>query len=87
MSKQKTKWFLAVFLVSAILFTANSCKKDDVDPPTVTTADVTQITSAGAISGGTVMSDGGADIEARGVVWSTSQNPTISDNKTNESPE
>lgn len=36
------------------------------------------ITSNSAISGGTISNDGGAAISARGVVWSTSQNPTIS---------
>jgi hypothetical protein len=34
------------------------------------------------VSGGQVVSDGGATVTARGVCWSTSQNPTISDSKT-----
>ena len=38
------------------------------------------ITSSSAISGGNISSDGGAVVTARGVVWSTSANPTISDN-------
>ena len=45
--------------------------------PTVTTATVTNITQTTAISGGTVTSDGGAAVTARGVCWSTSPNPTI----------
>jgi uncharacterized protein (TIGR02145 family) len=45
--------------------------------PTLTTTSLSSITTASAISGGTILSDGGATITARGVVWSTSPNPTI----------
>ncbi len=48
--------------------------------PTVTTASVTNITSSTATSGGNVTASGGAAVSARGVCWSTSQNPTLSDN-------
>ncbi len=51
-------------------------------PPTVTTADVTEITSSSAKSGGEVTYNGGATVTARGVCWSMSPNPTISDAKT-----
>ena len=53
-----------------------------VSVPTVTTAAVTNITSTSATYGGNVTSDGGATVTARGVCWSTSQNPTISDSHT-----
>ena len=49
----------------------------------VTTA-ATNITVIGATSGGTVTSDGGSPIIARGVCWSTNQNPTIADSKTSD---
>lgn len=52
--------------------------------PTVTTAEVTSITSNSAVSGGNVTSDGGAAVTARGICWSTSQNPTISGNHTTD---
>ena len=55
---------------------------ENVEPPTVTTTNVTNITETTATCGGNVTSDGGADVTARGVCWSTSQNPTIDDNKT-----
>ncbi len=84
MNKKNAKWFLALFVGVAIAFSLNSCEKDELDPPTVTTEEVTQITSAGATSGGTVMADGGAEVTARGVVWSTSANPTVDDNKTTD---
>lgn len=45
--------------------------------PTVTSSTVTSIISTTANSGGNITSDGGASVSARGVVWSTSQNPTI----------
>ena len=51
-------------------------------PITVTTASVTGITLSTATCGGTVSDDGGNTVTARGVCWSTSQNPTIADNHT-----
>jgi uncharacterized protein (TIGR02145 family) len=52
--------------------------------PTVTTAPVTDITQTTATSGGTVYSDGGAPVTARGVCWSTSPNPTTGNNYTTD---
>lgn len=43
----------------------------------LTTNNVTGITPSWANSGGTITSDGGAEITARGVVWNISQNPTV----------
>jgi uncharacterized protein (TIGR02145 family) len=54
------------------------CIKDEL--PTVITAQVTGITHNSAVSGGNVTSDGGANT-ARGVVWSTTANPTIENNE------
>jgi subtilisin family serine protease len=51
-------------------------------PPSVTTATISSVTSTGASSGGNVTSDGGASVTARGVCWSTSANPTVSNSKT-----
>jgi uncharacterized protein (TIGR02145 family) len=39
--------------------------------PSVTTTEITSITKTSAISGGTVTSDGGSIVTARGVCWST----------------
>jgi uncharacterized protein (TIGR02145 family) len=52
--------------------------------PTLFTASASSITQTTAMCGGDVMTDGGATITARGVCWSTSQNPTISDSKTSD---
>lgn len=47
-----------------------------IDAPTVTTTEVTTITSVAATTGGTVTFDGGHPVTARGVCFSTSENPT-----------
>jgi hypothetical protein len=52
--------------------------------PTVTTAAVTNIAQTTATSGGTVTSDGGATVTARGVCWSTSPNPTTAGSHTTD---
>ena len=45
--------------------------------PGVATTAISSITYTTAISGGTISSDGGAAVTARGVVWSTVENPTV----------
>jgi uncharacterized protein (TIGR02145 family) len=42
------------------------------------------VTPTAAVSGGQIVSDGGAPVTARGVCWSTNPNPTISDNLTSD---
>jgi hypothetical protein len=55
-----------------------------VNLPTLTTADVTEIIKNTAICGGDITDEGGATVTARGVCWSTNENPTISDSKTQD---
>ena len=50
----------------------------NISAPTVTTANVTNITQTTAIGGGNVTNDGGATVTERGICWSTVQNPTTS---------
>lgn len=57
------------------------CIKDG-ELPTITTAVPGTIAYTTAISGGNIISDGGAAVSARGVCWSKTNNPTIADNKT-----
>ena len=58
-----------------------SCSSDEPENnpalPVLTTTIASNITLIGASSGGNITSNGGAEITARGVIWSTSQNPTI----------
>jgi len=51
-----------------------------VSIPSVTTAEVTDITQTTAICGGVVTDDGGATVTERGICWSMSPNPTTDDN-------
>ena len=56
--------------------------KKEIELPEVKTAEVEDITESEAVSGGEVISDGCAEVTARGICWSTKQNPTIEDDKT-----
>ncbi len=53
-----------------------------VNPSVVVTSSVSGITSVSAIGGGNVTSDGGGLVIAKGICWSLSNNPTVSDTKT-----
>ena len=53
----------------------------------LTTVEVTGITTTTAIGGGEITDDGGSPITVRGVCWSTSQNPSITDSTTNDGSE
>jgi len=67
--------------------TAYGGEKTYVTPfiPTVTTSAVSNIAASTATAGGNVADDeGGATVTARGVCWSTSQNPTVSDSHTTD---
>lgn len=52
--------------------------------PTLTTATISTITQFTATSGGNITDNGGADVTARGVCWSTSPTPTVTDSKTED---
>jgi len=82
--KRKIFYFSVLFAVFSITF-FTYCKKKTDDPassvPVITTTAITGITSSSATSGGNVTSDGNETVTARGVCWSTLQNPTIADSK------
>ncbi len=88
----KTKirlWIPATMLALSSLFLVTNCTKDDdatkdATIPVLTTTEVTEVTQTTATSGGVITSDGGATVTERGVCWSTSQSPTIADNKTTD---
>ncbi len=56
----------------------------DILLPTLTTTEAGSITLSSAISGGNISDNGGAEITARGVCWSTSEDPTTADSKTED---
>lgn len=50
--------------------------------PVLTTNAVINVSTTTASSGGNITADGGFPVIARGIVWSTTQNPTIANSKT-----
>jgi len=74
----------ASLLICAVVLLVGSCKKDKNTPapPLVLTDAAIGITDTNAESGGTVFSDNGSAVTARGVCWSKSPNPTVADSKT-----
>ena len=52
--------------------------------PVLSTSSITGITGTAAISGGNITLQGGSAVTARGVCWSTSTGPTISNSKTTD---
>jgi hypothetical protein len=84
--KKQNLFYIHFFLViSFIIAITLGCKKDDiekgkVDPvelASINILPVNEITAYSAKSGGNITNDGGAGITARGVIWSTSENPTV----------
>lgn len=79
--------------IGAVVLGSNDCPSATRVPvtvtvssvPSVTTVSTSGVTATGAIVNANVTSEGGQTVTARGVCWSTSQNPTISNNKTVES--
>lgn len=77
--------FSYLSLVIACLLIIFSCKKDPPKVlPTLSTTEVSNITSTTATAGGTISSDGNTVVTARGVCWSNKENPTISNNITSD---
>jgi uncharacterized protein (TIGR02145 family) len=88
----KTKnriWIFHLIVIVLVLILTNSCKKQtdqgqQEQPPVLVTVDLSGIKPTTANSGGDIASDGGATVTARGVCWSTTQNPTTADTKTTD---
>lgn len=51
-----------------------------VGKPVLTTAGVTDVTAASAVSGGIIQSSGGSPITAKGIVWSPVPGPSLEEN-------
>ena len=77
--------FYTLILSGLLLVLAHACGDDDPainnKLPTITTAPITNLTKTSATGGGVIINDGGAEITAYGICWSTTENPTTSDNK------
>jgi len=82
--------FTSLLFVSVVLMIfVSACKKEEkkITLPTLATIAVSDITQTSAKSGGFISSDGGSQIIAKGVCWSTdhTRQTTIDDNKTIDS--
>jgi hypothetical protein len=71
--KRIIKYNLIFVAIASLLLT--SCKKEVI--PVLTTQDISNITASTASSGGNITDDGGAEVTARGVCWSTTEKPTL----------
>jgi len=75
----KKSMFIVLSVIGFLVF-LTTCKKEEekkVLLPTINTLSVNEITTTTAKSGGSVTDDGGGVITSRGIVWSTSPNPTV----------
>jgi len=85
----KKPWFLFGLLVLSVALSYSCSGDNSAGPgkmvaPAVSTIAVSAITDTTAECGGTITSDGGAAITARGVCWSISAMPTAADNITTD---
>ena len=76
------KKIILLLSMGLLLFSCGPQENPDPGVLSVTTGTVTNITTTTATCSGNVTSDGGSSVTARGVCWSTSQNPTTSNSKT-----
>ena len=63
------------FLIAALTVLTPACKMGV--KPTVTTNAITSITMTTATGGGTVTSDGGEAVSAKGICWAKNSGPTV----------
>ena len=85
----KTKnriWIFHLIVMVIVLIPVNGCKKqtDQGTSPVLITKYVSSIKTTSVNCGGNITNAGGATITARGVCWSTTQNPTAADSKTTD---
>jgi uncharacterized protein (TIGR02145 family) len=66
---------------NTVSFTTLDCA---LGRPVVVTSNISSIQQTSAMGGGNVTHEGGSPVTSRGVCWSTTQHPTISDEKTND---
>ncbi|MCC5921554.1 MAG: hypothetical protein LAT68_14115 [Cyclobacteriaceae bacterium] len=88
--REKIRFTMLPFLTMvAFLVFASSCGEEDditseIKVPTITTLEVSEISHTTAAAGGEITDDGGVDVEARGICWDTSEEPTVNDSKTED---
>ena len=81
--KANTTYYIRAYvLIEGVVSYANNNVQiiTDAGEATITTDDVTEISTKIATCGGEVTNDGGFDVTARGVCWNTAGNPNIVSN-------
>jgi uncharacterized protein (TIGR02145 family) len=75
--------YLSLFLSAVLFFTG--CKKEEpATIPVLATSPLINITATSATGGGIIISDGGAEITAKGICWGITANPVTSGTKTED---
>jgi uncharacterized protein (TIGR02145 family) len=85
MKTKKVIWFCPLIIMGTLLLLTHGCKKEEpliAKVPVLTTSVVKDVAETLASCGGNITNDGGAKITAKGVCWSTTTAPTISNSKT-----
>jgi len=77
------KQLFILTIAAALALSVTSCKEDE-NAPSLTTKAVSSVTSTTASTGGDITDEGTSAVTARGVCWSTTENPTINDSKTSD---
>ena len=80
MKKGLSFFVIVCFIATMGIF--QGCKKSTI--PELTTVAISDVGLTSAVSGGNIITDGGEEITAKGVCWSTSTNPTVADSKTSD---
>ncbi len=78
-----TTYYLRAFVINSAGIAYGNQVSFTTAPPvlaTVTTSDPTNVAGVTATGGGTIVSNGGAEVTLRGVCWSTSKDPSYFDN-------
>lgn len=78
------KFYLKIIVLISIISVNTSCSSDstsdnDEQLPILSTSQVVNIMSTSVDCGGNITSDGGTEISSRGIVYSTSTNPSLDD--------
>lgn len=81
------RYYFKAYALTAIGITYGNLLFFDTqaEMPVVHTDSVTEVKASQATCGGMVIYNGGEPVTAQGVCWSTSPNPSVSDNHTNDS--
>jgi uncharacterized protein (TIGR02145 family) len=90
----KTKSILLSIIILCMAIFTSCSKSDDNDTPeptvnlpelnTLSAVDISNIDAVSATISAGIITDGGTNITAKGICWSTGHNPNIEDDKTND---